>query len=158
MEIFFHSGGGQEPATAGAFADDKLIAALVSYERRARLIRGEIFDENVIDDSSWPLLQNLFAAYLEGEQLRTKQLSATSRLPQTTVLRYLDHLEKLDVVRREDNPEDRRVTLVSVTEAAAFWVREYYTEVINAERKLATTNEGVFALAKEIAQKKLRDE
>jgi DNA-binding MarR family transcriptional regulator len=139
MVIFF-SDAGQRREPAGAqsmWVDDGLISAFLGYERRARLLRGEIFDANVINESGWLLLQELFAAHLEGEKMRTKQLCATSGLPQTTVLRYLDHLERFDVIRREDDPDDSRVTLVSVTEAGAFWLREYYTRAIAIEHDLA---------------------
>jgi DNA-binding MarR family transcriptional regulator len=139
MVIFFSDAGpGVEPASAKTVSvDDGLISTFLGYERRARLLRGEIFDGNVINESSWPLLQELFAAHLKGERMRTKQLCATSGLPQTTVLRYLDHLERFDVIRREDDPDDNRVTLVSVTEAGAFWLREYYTRAIAIEHDLA---------------------
>jgi hypothetical protein len=138
---------GREPTSTGVeWADDGRIATLLGYERRTRTLRREIFDGNVINDSSWPLLQDLFAAFLEGEKLRTKQLCATTGLPQTTVLRYLDHLEKFDVICRENDPDDSRVTLISVTEAGAFWMREYYSQVIRTEQDLATKDEGVFTL------------
>jgi DNA-binding MarR family transcriptional regulator len=153
MAIFFNSGRGHEPTSVGAFADDDVIAVLLAYERRARSFRSEIFDDNIINDSSWPLLQDLFAAYLAGAKLRTKQLCATSGLPQTTVIRYLDHLEKFDVIRREHDAEDQRVTLVGVTEAGAFWMREYYTQVIKAERALAERDDGVFTLRDSASQK-----
>jgi len=52
-----------------------------------------------------------------------------SSLPQTTTLRYLDNLEKLDLVYREADQTDQRVTLVSLTELGASWIRKYYSSV-----------------------------
>jgi len=130
----------------GEMADDEVIGRLLEYERRLHTLRTEMFDHNVMNESSWPLVQDLFAAHLKGEKLRTKQLCATSGLPQTTVIRYLDHLEKFDVVCRESDPDDNRVTLVSVTEAGAFWMREYYSQVIKREQMLAKDDSGIFAL------------
>jgi DNA-binding MarR family transcriptional regulator len=127
-------------------ADDEFIAALLGYEHRARTLRNQTFDGHVINDSSWPLLQDLLAAHLKGEKLRTKQLCAASGLPQTTVLRYLDQLEKVGVVRRESDPDDSRVTLVSVTEGGALRMREYYTRLLTAEQQLGETGEGLFSL------------
>jgi hypothetical protein len=129
-----------------SWPDDGLIAELVHHEQRGRSLRAEIFDANVVGDSSWPLVQDLFAAHLAGARMRTKELCATSGLPQTTVLRYLDHLERFDVIRRDDDPEDQRVTLVSITEAGAFWMREYYTQMILAEQRLRKNGKGLFAL------------
>nr|WP_166178738.1 winged helix DNA-binding protein [Altererythrobacter segetis] len=127
-------------------AGDDFIAAMLGYEHRARKLRNETFDAAVINDSSWPLLQDLLAAHLKGQKLRTKQLCAASGLPQTTVLRYLDHLERFGVVRRESDPGDSRVTLVSVTEAGALRMREYYTRLLAIERQLGRSEEGLFSL------------
>jgi DNA-binding MarR family transcriptional regulator len=147
MEIFFSSPRlGREPTSKADMADDDFIAALLGYEHRARTLRNQTFDGTVINDSSWPLLQDLLAAHLRGEKLRTKQLCAASGLPQTTVLRYLDHLERSGVVRRESDPIDSRVTLVSVTEGGALRMREYYTRLLTTEQQLGEAGEGLFSL------------
>jgi DNA-binding MarR family transcriptional regulator len=147
MEIFFSSPRpGREPTSKADMADDDFIAALLGYEHRARTLRNHAFDGAVINDSSWPLLQDLLAARIKGQKLRTKQLCAASGLPQTTVLRYLDHLEKFGIVRRESDPDDSRVTLVSVTEAGALRMREYYTKLLMIEQQLEQAGEGLFSL------------
>jgi hypothetical protein len=146
MAIFKRAGPRRDLALETSFADDGLIAAIVGYERRASASRFKIFDDNVINDSNWPLVQDLFEAHLSGAPLRTKELCSASGLPQTTVLRYLDHLEKFDVVRRVSDPADQRVTLVEITEAGALWVREYYSQVIEAEKDLLERGEGLFSL------------
>jgi hypothetical protein len=148
MAIFFNDfKHRREPiGRPGDCADDRQISIALDYERRARTQRVGIFDGNVINDSSWPLVQELFAAHLEGQKMRTKQLCATVGLPQTTVLRYLDHLEKCCVIRREGDPKDSRVTLVSLTPSGAFWMREYYTLVLKTEENLAIRKRGMFAL------------
>ena len=144
--IFNASKRTREPNSAVLLPSDSMISELVGYERRARTVRGEMFQDHAINDASWPLLQDLFKAHLRGQKVRTKELCATSGLPQTTVLRYLDHLEKFEVVTRESDPDDHRVTLVSVTEAGAFGVREYYTHLIQSERRLAESGGGLFSL------------
>lgn len=147
MEVFFTSPRlGRNPTSKAEMADDDFLAALLGYEHRARSLRSKAFDSTVINDSSWPLLQDLLAAHLKGQKLRTKQLCAASGLPQTTVLRYLDHLERFGVVRRESDPEDSRVTLVSVTEGGALRMREYYTKLLTIERKLGQAEDGLFSL------------
>jgi hypothetical protein len=130
-------------------AGDDRIGTLLDYELRARALRCHMFDPDVINDSSWLLAQDLFAAHLRRQKMRTKELCDTSGLPQTTVIRYLDHLQRLDLVRREGDPDDSRATLVSMTEWGAYWMREYYSQVIVAERRAAITGRGLFALAAE---------
>jgi DNA-binding MarR family transcriptional regulator len=147
MQVFFSNPRSDRERTSKAdLADNYLIAALLGYEHRARTLRNQSFDGTVINDSSWPLLQDLLAAHLKGQKLRTKQLCAASGLPQTTVLRYLDHLEKFGVVRRESDPDDSRVTLVSVTDGGALRMREYYTRLLATERHLGETGEGLLSL------------
>ena len=105
------------------------VAELLQHDRRARELRRTIFDSSVINDSCWHILQDLFAAHLSGEQVRTKHLNLSTGLPSTTVLRYLDHLEAFDAVSRRDDPTDNRVTLVSLTPAGLQWMHEYYEQM-----------------------------
>ena len=150
MAVFFNSAESRsEPESMATKAGDALIAALLHYELGARALRCQMFDPDVINDSSWLLAQELFAAHLKSEKMRTKELCATSGLPQTTVLRYLDRLQKLDLVRRDNDPEDSRVTLISMTDWGAYWMREYYGQVIAAEMRLEAKGQGLFSLAPE---------
>ena len=61
--------------------------ALVEHDRRARALRREIFDAAVINDACWHILQDLFAAHLAGEEVRTKHLNLTTGLPHRDILR-----------------------------------------------------------------------
>jgi len=109
--------------------DQETIADRVQCERSGRILRSRLFDSYIVNASSWPLLVELFAAHLNETKMRTKELCAMSSLPQTTTLRYLDNLEKLDLVYREADQTDQRVTLVSLTELGASWIRKYYSSV-----------------------------
>lgn len=151
MAIFFNSPKSrtEAPSAWGERASDELIQTLLEYELGARSLRTTMFDPHVINESSWTLVQDLFAAHLRGQKMRTKELCAASGLPQTTVIRYLDHLEKLDLVRREADRDDSRVTLVSMTDWGAFWLREYYSQVVSSHRQLAASDEGLFSLRME---------
>jgi DNA-binding MarR family transcriptional regulator len=145
MPIFSKGARGRNlPSNTAGLADDAIIGAVVDYELRARSLRSAIFDFSVINDSSWPIVQRLFHAHLNRFKMRVKELYVESALPQTTVLRYLDHLEKCEVVRREDDPSDSRATLVSLTDSAADWLREYYSQIVEGERSLAEQAIGLF--------------
>ncbi len=141
MEFFFKKARLMRDPTVENAADagDPEIQQFLGYEIRARALRREIFDSAVINDSSWLIMQDLLAAALEGRKMRTKELCATTGLPQTTVIRYLDHLEKFGVVHRESDEADNRVTLVSLSESGAFWMRKYYGALIADEQALKAT-------------------
>ena len=132
------------------YVSDDIIDPFVEYEIRARTVRLEMFDSHIVNDATWPLMQELFSAHIDGVSMRTKELCASSALPQTTVLRYLDHLEKFEVVRRESDAEDHRVTLVSLTGVGAFWMRQYYSRVIWSERRLTKIGEGILSLHRKL--------
>jgi DNA-binding MarR family transcriptional regulator len=138
--------GRKPPIIASEPTDRRGIAAFVDQEIRARSLRASIFHDSIINDSSWPLVLHLFNAHLNDRKMRTKELYVESALPQTTVLRYLDHLEKCEVVRRDDDKSDSRVTLVSLTDSAAHWLAEYYSQIIEAERDLEERGEGILSL------------
>lgn len=129
--------------------DEPTMLTLLGYERRARTLRWEIFEGHVINDSSWPIVLDLFEAQLRAEKVRTTQLCSSSGLPQTTVLRYLDHLEKFSVITRERDPEDHRVTLVTLSPAGTLWMKQYYAKLITIEQRLATKDEGLYTLSEE---------
>ena len=77
MEIFFSNPRrGREPTTSRTdLVDDGVIAALLSYEYRARTLRGRVFDGTIINDTSWPLLQDLLASR-EREKQKDAELEA----------------------------------------------------------------------------------
>jgi len=104
-------------------------AELLHHDRLARELRRTIFDSAVINDSCWHILQDLFAAHLAGEDVRVKHLVLTTGLPQTTVLRYLDHLETFAAINREEDPTDSRGKLITLTQAGRAWLCEFYEQL-----------------------------
>ena len=140
--IFNASKRTREPNSAVLLPSDSMISELVGYERRARTVRGEMFQDHAINDASWPLLQDLFKAHLRGQKVRTKELCATSGLPQTTVLRYLDHLETFAVIEREEDPEDNRGKFILLSAAGRQWMTEYYEQMALCEAELPKSLRG----------------
>ena len=135
MTIFFDSPNGERhPTSEGRTRQDvDFVIQILDFQSRARALRHELFDGGVISDYSWYLLQDLFAAHLEGNRLHTKQICAISGLPRTTAMRYLGHLEKHGLVSREKDPSDKRVTLVSLTEAGVSGMHEYFAQLARFE-------------------------
>jgi DNA-binding MarR family transcriptional regulator len=126
-----------KPASPG------IVGSLIGLEQRARALRHEIFDDSVITEAMWPLLQDLLTAQIAGRSVRTKELCSTSALPQTTVLRYLDHLEAVGIVQRDSDPGDHRVTLLKLTREGSDWLMHFYSELLSGEMQLIGEGQGL---------------
>jgi len=67
-------------------------------------------------DPAWDLMLDLYVATAQGRMIAVGDACVGARVPPTTALRWIDHLEKLDVVRRSIDPDDRRRTLIRLTD------------------------------------------
>lgn len=127
--------------------NNDLIRPFVEYECRARLVRLQMFKTDVINDSAWSLLQELFIAHLDGDFVGATELHQLTGLPETTVLRYLKHLEKLNLIRRGEDSANQRSDMAYLTHTAALWMREYFSKMIWGERRLLDIGDGIFSTA-----------
>jgi len=64
----------------------------------------------------------------EGPQ-RVGELARTSRITQPGVTRLVGHLEDTGLVRRDRDPEDSRVTVVTITDAGTAAIDEWRTQL-----------------------------
>lgn len=65
-----------------------------------------------ITPEQWGLLNRLW----EKDGVSQKELSETTVKDQTTVTRILDKLERKGLVKRQTNPDDRRIFLIFLTD------------------------------------------
>jgi len=74
------------------------------------------------------MLLELFMQYAGGAKVSVKSLCHASHVPATTALRYIDELERLDLIRRERSPSDRRVSFLSLIDKGVLAMGSYLEE------------------------------
>lgn len=84
-------------------------------EHRAR--RGKLFPQPIFGEPPWEMLMALYVDHRE-EGATTAELAANTNLPSTTAARWLGYLEDHGLVSRRLHPNDRRCSLVELTDSA----------------------------------------
>ena len=83
--------------------------------RGVRRLRSRFLPAHLFADPSWDMLLDLYDAELADTQISVTMLATASSLPLTTALRRLEVLEGQALVKRFEDPTDRRKTLVRLT-------------------------------------------
>lgn len=100
------------PATKAA------IVAKVRRILRFRDLRRDIFKEDLFADPAWDMLLEIFICELQQQRISVSSACASSRVPPTTGLRWLNVLENKGLIRRSSDPFDGRRIHVSLTDEA----------------------------------------
>ncbi|MES2137031.1 MAG: MarR family transcriptional regulator [Pseudomonadota bacterium] len=103
------------------FARDMLLA------RRGRL---KIFNRAMFGEPAWDMLLALYIGQVEGPRRSVSGLSSLSGAPATTALRWLDYLDKEQLVVRHANPTDRRSDFVELTDKGRTMMERYLSGTI----------------------------
>ncbi len=96
---------------------------------REHRVRARIFRSSVLLDPSWDMLLELMLAHIENKQTYLTSLCVVSGLPTTTALRRVEQLIASGLVRREDDPVDRRRVIVSLTDSGIERLSAYLEQV-----------------------------
>lgn len=103
--------------TFGDGLGPKLLAVAQAWRRA---LAQMLVDQGLSDATGLPLLH----LYKHGDNLRQGDLAEMLGLETTSVVRILDHLEKDELVRRESDPDDRRVKRILLTPMGADVARQ----------------------------------
>lgn len=85
-------------------------------EIEARAARSRFFKASLFSDPAWDILLELFAAEQEGRRVSISAAGLTAGIPLTTALRWINALEREDLVERAADPTDARRTFLKLTE------------------------------------------
>lgn len=88
----------------------------VDAELRLRRRRERAFSVNYFGDAAWDIVLELERAQRMGHNLAITDIGVESRIPLTTVLRYLTRLEKDGFIHRKIDPTDRRRVFVTLSQ------------------------------------------
>lgn len=85
---------------------------------KARQRRSEFMDTSKFADPAWDILLDLTSAALEGRSVPVLSASAAANVPMTTALRYVKQLVADGMVKRWDDPGDKRRSLLALEDHA----------------------------------------
>jgi len=116
----------QVPPSQGL--SDQKLAVIATSIYRARRRRSEYFGDSLFGEPAWDMLLDLFVNKALGRRISTTSLCLAAEAPQATGLRYIDQLEAKGLLQRQTAPDDRRMTLVDLTQLGYRLMRRYVVE------------------------------
>jgi DNA-binding MarR family transcriptional regulator len=102
--------------------DPRLIRRII----RQRQLRDRFFNNELFADPVWDMLLDLAAATTEGSQVSITSLCIASRVPPTTALRWITVMTDQGLLRRTEDPLDRRRAFISLTDDAIRAIAAYF--------------------------------
>ena len=96
----------------------------------ARGRRAEFFDPYIFGEPGWDILLALYVAHARGYRMKVSDACFEARVPPTTALRWLEHVEKVGLVDRRENALDGRSSLVQLTSEGIRQMDEYISAVL----------------------------
>ena len=117
-----------DPSPLG-YTDEKL-ARIARKIYRTRQLRRTVFEPDLFAEPAWDMLLALFINRVRGVRVPTTSLVIAAGVPNATGLRWVRVLEAHGLLRRYDNPADRRFVLVEITDAGFARMRRLITEGI----------------------------
>jgi DNA-binding MarR family transcriptional regulator len=124
---------GELTALANAHLDANLNqdrSLLAERARRAYVSRAErskIFSPTMFGEAAWDMLLALYVTDQSGSRHTVGGLLKLAGAPPTTALRWVDFLEKEQLVSRIPHPLDRRILRVELTPKARTLLDDYFS-------------------------------
>lgn len=112
-------------AEPGEADEAATLLRMVRMLIRLRERRGEFLDPQLFSDPVWDILLDLTSASLEGKVSPVSSVCLAARVPMSTALRHIRHLVKTGMVRRWQDPDDRRRDLLELQPEARAAMLDY---------------------------------
>lgn len=121
--------------------DESAFGLAVSRDSRAMTERGvqsilnrrrardQFFDGDLFADPAWDILLELYAAELGQRRISVSNVCVSASVPATTALRWINHLESKDLVRRKPDPLDGRRVFLSLSGSGIAAMERYFAAV-----------------------------
>jgi CheY-like chemotaxis protein len=107
----------------------EVLQKFVRLILKARQRRAEFMDASKFADPAWDIMLDLTSAALEGRSVPALSVSAAANVPMTTALRYVKRLVEDGVVKRWDDPDDKRRSLLALEDRALESMVQYLATV-----------------------------
>lgn len=105
--------------------DPRLVRQII----RQRQMRGKFFDPELFADPAWDMLLDLTAARAEHLRVSVTSLCIASGVPPTTALRWIGVLTEGGLVKRVEDPSDRRRAFIALSDKAADDMARFFAEI-----------------------------
>lgn len=103
----------------------KLVRAIIKgRERRSAFIETSFFS-----DPAWDIMLDLTSAALEGRSVPVSSACVAANVPVSTALRYIRLLVSAGVVKRWDDPSDKRRALLALEDEALEGMIRYISDI-----------------------------
>lgn len=96
---------------------------------RARARRSDFLSAGLFAEPAWDMLLALYGAELAQRRLPVTSLCASAGAPMTTALRWIQALEKEELVFRRRDPLDGRRIFVDLTAKGCEAMRSYFASL-----------------------------
>lgn len=113
----------------GRGPDRPALQRFVRMILKARQRRAEFLDTTNFADPAWDIMLDLTSAALEGRSVPAISVSAAANVPTTTALRYVRRLTADGVIKRWDDPDDKRRSLLALEDHALQSMIQYLSSV-----------------------------
>jgi len=98
-------------------------ARTIFSERRRRM---EFLLRNLFNEPGWDMLLAVYITDFTGGRQTVGKLSSWIGAPATTAIRWIDYLENHRLVARQDNPDNRRIVFVDLTDKGRDLLDSYF--------------------------------
>lgn len=85
---------------------------------KARQRRADFMDVSMFADPAWDIMLDLTSAALEGRSVPAFSAGVAANVPMSTALRYVKRLVEDGTVKRWDDPDDKRRSLLALEDHA----------------------------------------
>lgn len=104
---------------------------------RARRLRGQFFEQTLLEDPAWDMLLDLYAAELERAQVSVSSLCIAAAVAPTTALRWIAKMTEAGLLERHPDPFDRRRAFMALSTIARDGLRGYFAAARRAGLSIA---------------------
>lgn len=98
----------------GAADKPRDMSAVVRSILKSRQRRADFIGPNLFSDPAWDILLDLTSARLEGKTVPVSSVCAAAAVPMSTALRHIRQLVDSGMVRRWQDPNDKRRDLLEL--------------------------------------------
>ena len=102
---------------------------------RQRQLRSRFFNSELFSDPAWDMILDLAAAAMEHKSVSVTSLCTASCVPPTTALRWIRLLTDKGILKRVEDPRDRRRVFIGLTEEGLTALARYF-ELLGSDAKV----------------------